>query len=52
MAIFNNYKVKEMKKTLFTLCTVFMLANLNAQSLQEGINHLYAGAGGDIESAG
>jgi len=34
--------VKEMKKTLFTLCTVFMLANLNAQSIQEGINHLYA----------
>ena len=31
-----------MKKTLFTLCTVFMLANLNAQSLQEGVNHLYA----------
>ncbi|HJS55450.1 MAG TPA: tetratricopeptide repeat protein, partial [Chitinophagaceae bacterium] len=33
-----------MKKTLFTLCTAFMLANLNAgaQSLQEGINHLYA----------
>src|SRR6187401_3494390 len=31
-----------MKKTLFTLCTVFMLANLNAQSIQEGINHLYA----------
>jgi len=31
-----------MKKTFFTLCTVFMFANLNAQSLQEGINHLYA----------
>ena len=31
-----------MKKTLLTLCTVFMLANLNAQSIQEGINHLYA----------
>src|SRR5436190_14508212 len=31
-----------MKKTFFTLCTVFMLANLNAQTLQEGINHLYA----------
>jgi len=31
-----------MKKTLFTLCTVFMLASLNAQSIQEGINHLYA----------
>ena len=31
-----------MKKTLFTLCTVFMLANLNAQSIQEGVNHLYA----------
>ena len=42
MAIFNNYKVKEMKKTLFTLCTVFMLANLNSQSIQEGVNHLYA----------
>jgi len=34
--------MKEMKKTLFTLCTVFMLADLNAQSVQEGINHLYA----------
>jgi tetratricopeptide (TPR) repeat protein len=31
-----------MKKTFFTLCTVLMLANLNAQSIQEGINHLYA----------
>lgn len=31
-----------MKKTLFTLCTVFVLAGLNAQSIQEGINHLYA----------
>ncbi|HEY5966991.1 MAG TPA: tetratricopeptide repeat protein [Chitinophagaceae bacterium] len=31
-----------MKKTFFTLCTVFMFANLNAQSIQEGINHLYA----------
>ena len=31
-----------MKKTLFTFCTVFMLANLNAQSIQEGVNHLYA----------
>ena len=31
-----------MKKTFFTLCTVFVLANLGAQSLQEGINHLYA----------
>lgn len=31
-----------MKKTFFTLCTVFMLADLVAQSLQEGINHLYA----------
>src|SRR5215204_759241 len=31
-----------MKKTLFTLCTVFILANLNAQTVQEGINHLYA----------
>ena len=33
-----------MKKTFFTLCTVFMLARLNAeaQNLQEGINHLYA----------
>jgi len=33
-----------MKKTFFTLCTVFALANLNAgaQTLQEGINHLYA----------
>ena len=31
-----------MKKTLFTLCTIFMLAKLNAQSIQEGVNHLYA----------
>jgi tetratricopeptide (TPR) repeat protein len=33
-----------MKKTFFTLCTVFGLANLDAgaQSIQEGINHLYA----------
>lgn len=31
-----------MKKTLFTLCTAFMLANLNAQTVQEGVNHLYA----------
>lgn len=33
-----------MKKTFFTLCTVFALANLDAgaQSIQEGINHLYA----------
>src|SRR6187397_934875 len=31
-----------MKKTFFTLCTVFVLSNLGAQSLQEGINHLYA----------
>jgi tetratricopeptide (TPR) repeat protein len=33
-----------MKKTFFTLCTVFALANLNAgaQSIQEGLNHLYA----------
>src|SRR6187401_1090606 len=31
-----------MKKTLFTLCSVFLLANLKAQSIQEGINHLYA----------
>ena len=31
-----------MKKTFFTFCTVFILANLNAQSIQEGINHLYA----------
>ena len=33
-----------MKKTFFTLCTVFALANLNAgaQTIQEGINHLYA----------
>ena len=34
--------MKEMKKTLFTLCTVFILANLKAQSIQEGVNHLYA----------
>src|SRR6187401_1016767 len=31
-----------MKKTFFTLCTVFVLSNLGAQSLQDGINHLYA----------
>jgi len=31
-----------MKKTFFTLCTVFALSNLGAQTLQEGINHLYA----------
>ena len=31
-----------MKKTFFTLCTVLMLAKLGAQTLQEGINHLYA----------
>jgi tetratricopeptide (TPR) repeat protein len=31
-----------MKKTFFTLCTAFMFANLNAQTIQEGINHLYA----------
>ena len=31
-----------MKKTLFTLCTAFMFANLNAQTVQEGVNHLYA----------
>jgi len=31
-----------MKKTFFTLCTVFILANLEAQTIQEGINHLYA----------
>jgi len=34
--------MKEMKKTLFTLCSVFLLANLKAQSIQEGVNHLYA----------
>ncbi len=31
-----------MKKTFFTFFTVFVLANLGAQTLQEGINHLYA----------
>jgi len=31
-----------MKKTLITVFTVFMFANLNAQSIQEGVNHLYA----------
>ena len=31
-----------MKKTFFTFCTVFMLAKLGAQTLQEGVNHLYA----------
>ncbi len=44
MAIFNNYKENEMKKTFFTLCTVFALANFNAgaQSVQDGVTHLYA----------
>jgi len=44
MAIFNNYKVNEMKKTFLALCTVITLANINAgaQTLQEGVNHLYA----------
>src|ERR1041384_1732818 len=42
MAIFNNYKVKEMKKTLFTICTAIILINAGAQTIQEGINHLYA----------
>ena len=31
-----------MKKTFFTLCSVFILADLEAQTIQEGINHLYA----------
>ena len=33
-----------MKKTFFTLCSVFALANFyaGAQSVQEGVNHLYA----------
>lgn len=31
-----------MKKTLLTICIAFMLANLNAQNIQDGINHLYA----------
>lgn len=31
-----------MKKTLLTVCIAFMLANLNAQTIQDGINHLYA----------
>ena len=31
-----------MKKILITVCTAFMLANLNAQTIQDGINHLYA----------
>jgi tetratricopeptide (TPR) repeat protein len=44
MAIFINYKVNEMKKTFLAVCTVIALANMNAgaQTLQEGINHLYA----------
>lgn len=31
-----------MKKILITVCTAFMLANLGAQTIQDGINHLYA----------
>ena len=31
-----------MKKILITVCTAFMLADLNAQTIQDGINHLYA----------
>jgi tetratricopeptide (TPR) repeat protein len=31
-----------MKKTFLAVCTVFVLANLKAQTVQEGINHLYA----------
>jgi tetratricopeptide (TPR) repeat protein len=31
-----------MKKILLTVCTAFLLANLNAQNIQDGINHLYA----------
>lgn len=33
-----------MKKTFFTLCTAIVLANMNAgaQTVQEGVNHLYA----------
>ena len=44
MAIFINYKVNEMKKTFLAVYTVIALANMNAgaQTLQEGINHLYA----------
>jgi tetratricopeptide (TPR) repeat protein len=42
MAIFINYKEKKMKKTFLAVCTVFALANVKAQSVQEGINHLYA----------
>ena len=42
MAIFINYKEMKMKKTLLAVCTVFALANAGAQTVQEGINHLYA----------
>jgi tetratricopeptide (TPR) repeat protein len=31
-----------MKKILITVFTAFMIANLNAQTIQDGINHLYA----------
>jgi len=33
-----------MKKTFFTLCTAIVLANINAgaQTIQDGVNHLYA----------
>lgn len=31
-----------MKKILITVCAAFMLANLNAQNIQDGLNHLYA----------
>src|SRR5262245_5529926 len=31
-----------MKKILITVCTAFMFANLDAQTIQDGVNHLYA----------
>lgn len=31
-----------MKKTLLTVCTAFIFASLDAQTIQDGINHLYA----------
>lgn len=45
-SIFTTPKVKsKMKKTTFTIATAFLLiaGGLKAQSIQEGMNHLYAG---------
>lgn len=45
-SIFTTPKVKsKMKKTTFTIATAFLLiaGGLKAQSIPEGMNHLYAG---------